>query len=61
MVIDGFARRVCIDAVIGAELRMSVFTGNIFGAGTNSKVFATIYGDKTDSGLLQFDQSNRHS
>ena len=43
---------VCSDL----EYEFTVFTGDVSGAGTDSKVSMTLFGHKEDSGVLSFDK-----
>lgn len=36
-----------------AEYNVSVYTGTVFGAGTDAKVYITLYGDKGSSSEVQ--------
>ena len=36
-----------------AEYNVSVYTGTKFGAGTDARVFITLYGEKGDSGEVE--------
>jgi len=40
--------------------RVHVFTGDVSGAGTNSNVFLTLYGEQGDSGDRKLDKSETH-
>ena len=46
---------------LGQSYRVLVFTGDVSGAGTDSNVFLTIYGENGDSGERKLLKSETHT